>query len=463
MFKGHWIINQINHLLKYLESKSPSYFRNYWKQLEPSSVKKRFLHGAFWNSIGAFLARVLAMVTSIIIARFLGKEGFGEYGMIFSTLGMFGPLAGLQQSSSASVFVAQNREKDKKKAGKIIKLTLVITLVMGFVTGLIIFFSAPYLSKNLLNNGQLITALRWASLLIVFNAFNSAFYGILTGFEAFKRLAFITLLSSFISLPLVIAGVFWEGLPGLIAGMIVAQIILTVIYYEDLRGRTKGGQININEPHYGSELRLVLAFSLPTMVASMVSGPATWASNAILVNQPGGYGEMGIFQAAQQWKVAVMLIPSLINNSALPVMSNSRFNQKEFAQAVKYNIGACAGLSFLTAIGIILFSKFIMGFYGQAFKTGSMVLIITVLMAVLQSISQALTQVMISTNRVWANMAVNIGWALVMVVLAFFWVPKGLAVGLVSASLVSWFVIVLWQSTMVVKIINEKKESANDE
>jgi hypothetical protein len=87
-----------------------------------------------------------------------------------------------------------------------------------------------------------------------------------------------------------------------------------------------------------------------------------------------------------------------------------------------------------------------------------MVLIITVLMAVFQSISQALTQVMISTNRVWANMAVNIGWALMMVVLAFFWIPKGLAVGLASASLVSWFVIVLWQSIMVVKIINQKKE-----
>jgi O-antigen/teichoic acid export membrane protein len=354
--------------------------------------------------------------------------------------------------------VAQNREKNKKKAGKIIKLTLVITLVMGFVTGLVIFFGAHYLSKNILNNGQLTTALRWASLLIVFNAFNSAFYGILTGFEAFKRLAFITLLSSFISLPLVIAGVYWEGLPGLIVGMIAAQIILTIIYYEDLRGRTKGNHININEPNYGSELRLVLAFSLPTMAASMVSGPANWASNAILVNQPGGYGEMGIFQAAQQWKVAVMLIPSLINTSALPVLSNAKFNPKQFAQAVKYNIGACAGLSMLTAIGIILFSKFIMGFYGQAFKAGSMVLIITVLMAVFQSISQALTQVMISTNRVWANMAVNVGWALIMVALAVLWVPKGLAVGLACASLAAWFVIVVWQSIMVIKIIDLKKE-----
>ncbi len=120
---------------------------------------------------------------------------------------------------------------------------------------------------------------------------------------------------------------------------------------------------------------------------------------------------MGIFQAAQQWKTVVMLLPNLINSSALPILANEANNRKRFVQTAKYNIFSCAGLSFITALGIILFSRLVMLLYGKDFRLGFLPLVLTVLMAVLQSVSQTLTQVMISTNRVWSNLAVNAGWA----------------------------------------------------
>jgi O-antigen/teichoic acid export membrane protein len=453
MFQGQWITRRINRFLEFLASKSPAFISKYWLSLEPTSIKKRFLTGAIWNSAGALSARVFGMASSVFLARFLGKVGYGEYGMIFSTLGMFGPLASLQQAPSASVFVAKYREENKSRTGKIIKLTLYITFVMAAVTSAIIFFAAPYLSQNLLKNDHLTVSLRYASILMLVSALNGVLAGILTGFEAFKRLAFISVLANVMSLPFVIAGALWGGLPGVIMGMILVQGMLTFVYYEDMRKRARGEGIDLHHPGYLSELKMVLKFSLPTMGASMISGPATWAANAILVNQPGGYGEMGIFQAAQQWKTVVVLLPTLINTSALPVLANLSGHRQKFIQTVKYNVGSCAGLSLLTALGIILFSGFIMGIYGKDFRQGTWVLAFTVLAAVLQAISQSLTQVMISTNRVWANLFVNSGLAVAMVALAFLWVPKGLAVGLALAGLAAWGLVVLLQSFMVLRIL----------
>jgi len=48
----------------------------------------------FWSMAGAVISRGLMLVASIFVARMLGKTGFGELGMIQSTVGMFGVFAG---------------------------------------------------------------------------------------------------------------------------------------------------------------------------------------------------------------------------------------------------------------------------------------------------------------------------------------------------------------------------------
>jgi O-antigen/teichoic acid export membrane protein len=455
--QGQWLTRRLNRILEYLDSKSPAFLHKYWRSLDPSSIKRRFLKGAFWNSAGAVSAQIFRMASAIFLARLLGKEGYGEYGMVISTLGMFGAFASLQQSASASVFVAQYRETDKPRTGKIIRLTFYITLVMAAGTGLIIFFISPSMSQGVLKNQHLTSSLRFAACLIFLTALNGALSGILTGFEAFKRLAYLSVITNFLSLPFIVVGALWLGLPGVFLGNILVQAVLTFVYYEDIRHRARANGIHINEHGYLSELKMVLLFSIPTMGASMISGPATWASNAFLVNQPGGYGELGIFQAAQQWRSAVLMLPSLINSSALPLLANAVSNRKSFVKTAWYNILSCGGLAIAAGLVFILFSKFIMSIYGKEFRGGTLVLALTVLMAVLQAVSQALTQVMISTNRVWTHFAVNAGLAGALVLFSYLWVPKGLAAGLALANAAAWGVMVLWQTFFVVKIMRDKK------
>ncbi len=75
------ITRGLNGLLKTLHSQSPAFVRAYLKKLEETPVLKRVLHGAFWTSLGAVLGRGVNLLTSVTLARILGKASFGEYGI----------------------------------------------------------------------------------------------------------------------------------------------------------------------------------------------------------------------------------------------------------------------------------------------------------------------------------------------------------------------------------------------
>ena len=45
--------------------------------------------GMFWSVAGALSSRVVGLLASIIVARILGKSGFGELGFVQSTTNMY--------------------------------------------------------------------------------------------------------------------------------------------------------------------------------------------------------------------------------------------------------------------------------------------------------------------------------------------------------------------------------------
>ena len=59
------------------------------------SLRGRFARGVAWSLIGALMSQGSNLAASVLIARLMGRARFGEYGMIQSTVGMFGIFAGL--------------------------------------------------------------------------------------------------------------------------------------------------------------------------------------------------------------------------------------------------------------------------------------------------------------------------------------------------------------------------------
>src|SRR6266480_7941187 len=73
-----------------------------YERIASSSIARRLARGSLWSVFGSASARILSLVAMIFVARVLGQVSFGEFGLIQSTLGMAGLMAGLGLGETAT-------------------------------------------------------------------------------------------------------------------------------------------------------------------------------------------------------------------------------------------------------------------------------------------------------------------------------------------------------------------------
>jgi len=106
----------------------PDFLHPVLDRVEASEIGYRLAKGVFWSMASAVISRGLMLAASVLVARMLGKTGFGELGMIRSTVGMFGVFAGFGLGLTATKHVAEFRSSDPARAGRIIGFQLCLRL-----------------------------------------------------------------------------------------------------------------------------------------------------------------------------------------------------------------------------------------------------------------------------------------------------------------------------------------------
>src|SRR3954469_81518 len=152
-------------------------------------LRARFTHGASWNVIGTALAQVLTLAQSILLAHFLGRMAYGQFGLLASTVQTFVVMGTLGAGIGATKFVAEFRDRAPETAGAMIGNSLALGLVAGTVVALAIVPSAGYLSRVLLHTASLRLPLILAAGLIPLYAVAWAQGGALQVLENFGAVA----------------------------------------------------------------------------------------------------------------------------------------------------------------------------------------------------------------------------------------------------------------------------------
>ena len=130
------------------------------------SIGYRLARGAFWSLTGTIMSRGLGIISSIIVARLLGKSSFGELGIIQSTVGMFGTFAGFGMGVTATKFIAEFRKSNPARAGQIIGLSSMVAWISGATMAIALVWFAPWLASHFLAAPHLTRFLRIASLML---------------------------------------------------------------------------------------------------------------------------------------------------------------------------------------------------------------------------------------------------------------------------------------------------------
>src|SRR5271157_2305488 len=133
-----------------LRNITPHALEGLWVRLESSPIGERLLRGTFWSMTGTVVSRTLGLAAAILAARIIGKMVYGELGIIQSTVGMFGTLAGFGMGTTASKFIAELRIKDPVKAGRIIAISSLVSWGISFALAALLVFLAPWLCQHTL-------------------------------------------------------------------------------------------------------------------------------------------------------------------------------------------------------------------------------------------------------------------------------------------------------------------------
>ena len=413
--------------------------------LPVGSLRARIAKGAFWSLVGAVIARGLSLVSSIIVARLLGTVGYGELGIIQSTVGMFGVFAGFGLGMTSTKYVAEFREKDPAKAGRIIALSSLIAFISGGIISLILILLSPFLATRTLSAPHLSNLLLISSGLLFLGAINGAQTGALSGFEAFRTIAIVNLLSGIISFPLLIAGVWFFKLEGAVIALIGSMFVNYILNKIAINKECAKFNIRPDFQTGFQELPVLWKFSLPAFLSSAMVGPVTWLCNAMLVNQPNGYAEMGIFNAANQWFNAFLFLPGIMSQVVVPILSE-RLGMNDNINSTKllfFTIRTNGIIIFIIVVFGFVFNQNIMNFYGKGFESGGSTLIVVLLTAGLLAIQIPVGNVIFASGKMWLGFIINLGWGFVFITGTWLLIRFG-SLGLASARLIAYIVHAVW-------------------
>lgn len=371
--------------------------------------RKRFIYGSFWNLVGALASRGFTMVAAIITARLLGTTGYGELGIINSTVGMFSTFAGLGLGVTCTRYVAEFRMEHPQRAGKIIGLSNLVGLFTGLLMALILVILSPWLASHTLSAPHLAQELKIASILLITETLCGVYRGSLVGFEAFRSIARVGIVQGLSAFPIMLAGVYYFGLRGAVLALVINSIIGLCLTIVAIKKVTRVSSVKITYAGCFTERGVIWELSIPSALSGIMVGPIIWIGNTLVVNIPNGYASLGLFNAANQWQGLLNFLPGVIGGVLLPMIA-SQVQTNHRLEAV--NILSSWVLVTIIALPIIAFPEFIALLYGTKYTVTSFYqsLAIMMLVSCILAYKEGIARKLITNNLMWWGFLSNLVW-----------------------------------------------------
>ncbi len=420
------------------------------KLLEANTFTSRLLVGSFWMTVSAGLAQASTFLTFIWVARLLGSETFGKFGIIQSTYSMLLIFAGFGMGLTNKKIIGEIRDSDPERCGRVIGFSNLITVIFSGILALTLFITSPLITKYILMTPELKNDIRISAIILLLLGINESQTGVLFGFELFQKIAIINIVRAVFTPIFFIVGVITGGVTGLVSAVACITAISWIITRITLHREAKKRKILITYSTIHRERALLFDFAIPTIASGILPVFAFWVSRALVIQNPYGYSQLGIFNVAEQWLLVMAFIPGQVTNSSQSILSNVYVNEDK-AKAINAMLTTVLlpiGLAVLVGLPIILYSNSITALYGESFSGLSPVLIIMIAVGVLKIFGGAAGVILVTLSKMWLSFVINVIWAIAFLSATLILYRRG-ALGLAYANLISYLI----HSILVVLLI----------
>lgn len=411
------------------------------KKLPNGSVISRLLSGAAWAFVGTFVSKAIALSASVVLAREIGGKQFGEFGILVTSVNTLGVLAGLGLGVSATKLIAERNTGTGSNAGTVAAFSILLGGLTGFLIAGVGFVLAPFLSEYLLSASHLTPHLRIACIGVLFTTLNGVQIASLAGLEAFRSIAKVNSFAALINAALVVLFSSIWGLLGAVVAVVLGQFVSVIITYRLLAASFSTRGLGLDFCNAMTVWRPVARYSTPTIFSSIMAAPVFWFCKSCLASTPGGYVELGIYTAAESWRMIGLMLCQMLSQVSLPVLSQLHASKegRGFKKVLVFQGGlstlsASFGVAFVWLIGGLITQA-----YGDGFEKLGPILVVVVMSTVPLQVTNLVSSFNRSTGRVWWNFALNLIWASAYIPLTFAFVSDG-AWGFAVATLLAYFV-----------------------
>lgn len=382
----------------------------YKERLKHSPLLKDSFFAVAGNGIGY----ALLLLAGVIIARFLGKDMYGEYGVVKSSMFYIATFATLGLGYTGTKFISSAIQTNSKFAKSIVRDSLIITIVFSaFISFLLCLFAEKL--AVFVNEPKMVVAFRALAGVIVFRSLTTTMIGLLSGFKDFKAIAKNSILSGLFMLVLCIPLTYVWGLTGALTALLLSQIFNSVVNFISIKRITR----LLNNQEEKNNIKELVIFSFPIALQESSFSICHWSA-IMLLTKFSTAGELGLYSAASQWNAIITMIPGLLSNVILSYLSSSIHEESHKHSAlIKKMLTINFVSTFIPFLVVFVLANFISSFYGKTFTDMPTVLRVITLSTIFECCSSVYKSELLAMGKTWTLFAVRFARDILIVLSVF--------------------------------------------
>ena len=368
---------------------------SYLKRVSGRISSNSLVQNSFWAVFGNGAGNALLLLAGILIARLLGKDVYGEYGFVKSTMFYIASFASLGLGVTTTKFIAQYLSDSPHYVKSVVKDSLKLTLLFSCsIAFVLVCFAAPF--ANLLKEPSFKSAFQVLAVIIVFRALTTTQIGLLAGFKEFKRVAINGLLAGSFMLLICIPLTYYLGLKGSLLALLLSQVFNAIINFRSILDVISHLE---NQSNKSFKMEL-FRFSFPVALQESSFVVSHWGAITLLT-MFSAFGEVGLYTAASQWNSIIMMIPGLLSNVILSYLASSVAKVDQHNRTIGRMLTINFVSTFIPFVLIYCTANIIAAFYGPTFTNMSSVMRVLTFATIFESCSQVFKSELLAQSKVW--------------------------------------------------------------
>lgn len=409
-------------------------------------LASKLLTGAAYSFVALVSVKLIMLVNSIIVARFLGPTNLGIFSILIYLQGIVFMVAIFGIPGAIAKFTAEYEAKDKEGLEKVISTSFSLVLVLAIICASLFFVSSGFIANELYHTPILAILIMISAFTVTISAVVVSMSSLLQGFQRIKLLSKLDVVKALISLPIFLFLILRYGLVGAVLAGLAVAIISLILFSRYAHKVLQQRKVKLKPSIDRKIAKKISNYALPNFLADVVIMPALLFGVTILALKY-SFGEVGLFRVANSLSNAVLFIPIAVGIPLFPMISSLQASDEKKIPIVFSKTFRIVGFITLPiTVGLGLFSKIILPFiYGAAYYDAWHVLFFIATTTYIISLTRIGGEVLGGLGKMWQILGISVVWMVVFVSASYYFIGIYGLIGLGLALLLAQITYILIQ------------------